>query len=413
MATYAYTGLDARGQTQKGRIEAANEKAAARALRDKAIFVLEIREGDSLGEPGGPVARLRRLAGLLNPRRHLPVMSGDLILFYRQLNLMLRAGHTLVQALEAARGMQAKLRLSRAIGRMCDSLRSGAGLSASMATEKLFSPLAINLVAIGERSGNLDTILERLADNLERAKELRRQLLSALFYPMVVLIASVGVATGMVVWVIPRFATFLAARNAALPKSTQLLLDIAGWLLHWGKVAGPALAVAAFLVLAAYTTRAGKLAIDRVLLGLPVIGSVFTSGAMAQAGWSLALLLRSGLPALESLRVNGQAIGNLAIRENFENAARGVLGGRALSKAFEQPHFPLMVRHMAAVGEKSGQLDTVMDDMGRYYQRELEGKVKLMSAMIEPVMILIVGSLVGFVYFSMFQAIMSVSKGGM
>ncbi|OAM90567.1 type II secretion system F family protein [Termitidicoccus mucosus] len=414
MARYSYIGLDSHGKSLKGRIEAESEKAAVRSLRGQSIFVLEIREGEAGGREGSFLSRARHVLGLMHPRRFVPVMAGDLIVFYRQLTLMLRAGYTLAQALNAAREMQAKPRLIRTIDRMGAAIRSGTSLSASMAAEKgLFSPLAVSLVAIGERSGNLDAILEHLADHLERHKELKRQLLSALFYPMIVLLAAIGVVTGLVVWVIPRFAVFLAARNATLPRSTQVLLDVAGWLLHWGKVLGPVLGVAVFLLLAAYTTRAGKRILDRIILALPLAGIAIQFSAMAQAGWSLSLLLRSGLPALESLRINGQAMGNLAVRDSFEKAAEGLLVGRALSRSFEQPHFPPMMRHMAAVGEKSGQLDTVMHDMGQYYQRELAAKVKFMSAMIEPVMILMVGSLVGYVYFSIFQAVMSVSKGGM
>ncbi|MGE9292177.1 MAG: type II secretion system F family protein [Puniceicoccales bacterium] len=414
MARYTYTGLDAEGKQLKGAVKAESEKAAVRNLRDQAIYVLEIREGGSPSDKGSVLSQMRGLFRFLSPRRYLPVMAGDLIVFFRQLTLMLRAGYTLVQALNAARGMQDKLRLVRAIDGMTEAIRAGGSLSSSMAKYKrLFSPLAVNLVSIGERSGNLDTILERLADNIERNKELRRQLLSAMFYPMVVLLTSFGVIVALVVWVIPRFASFLAARNAALPRSTQILLDVSSWALEWGKFIGPFLGVAAFLVLAAYTTQTGKRVLDRVILNLPLIGTTVQYSSMAQAGWSLSLLLRSGLAALESLRINAQALGNLAMRASFDKAASELLLGRALSKSFEQPFFPPMVRHMAAVGEKSGQLDTVMEDMGQYYQRELESKVKFMSVMIEPVMILIVGSLVGYVYFSMFQAVMSVSKGGM
>ncbi|WP_309386451.1 type II secretion system F family protein [Cerasicoccus frondis] len=412
MAQFQYKALDAQGKPANGRIEADNEKDAVLRLRQQSIFVLEIRE--SAGDPQTHGSTISKLLGGLAPQRWLPVMTGDLVIFFRQLSLMLRAGYTVLQALKAAKTMQSKARLIRAIDQMSERIQSGSSLSASMAVDKrLFSPLVVNLIAIGERSGNLDAILIRLAENLERTKELKRQLLSALFYPMIVLMTSLAVVTGLVIWVIPRFATFLEVRNVSLPNSTQLLLDIGDWTLHYGRVLGPFIGIVIFLIFAAYTFEAGKQVIDRIFLRLPLVGTAIQYSAMAQAGWSLSLLLRSGLPALESLRINGQAAGNLAIRESFVKAADELLVGRALSRSFEQPHFPLMMRHMAAVGEKSGELDVVMEDLGQYYQNELAAKVKLMSAMIEPVLILIVGGLVGFVYFSMFQAVMSVSKGGM
>jgi type IV pilus assembly protein PilC len=146
---------------------------------------------------------------------------------------------------------------------------------------------------------------------------------------------------------------------------------------------------------------------------VPVVGSAILFASMAQAGWSLSMLLKSGVTALESLRITSGVIKNLAVSDCFENAANGLLTGRSLSKTFEQPHIPLMVRHMAALGESSGQLDSVMHDVGEYYQKELAAKVKLIAVMIEPMLILVVGGMVGFVYFSFFQAVMSVSKGGM
>ncbi|WP_309400846.1 type II secretion system F family protein [Cerasicoccus maritimus] len=412
MAQYQYKALDAQGKPTSGRIEAENAKDAALRLRQQSIFVLEISESSVRSEAND--SRIRQGLGGLNPKRWLPVMAGDLVIFFRQFSLMLRAGYTVLQALNAAKTMQSKTRLIRAIDQMGERIKSGSSLSASMSVDKrLFSPLMVNLVAIGERSGNLDAILIRLAENLERTKELKRQLLSALFYPMIVLMTSIVVVSGLVIWVIPRFATFLEVRNVALPRSTQMLLDVGDWTLHYGKILGPLIGVLIFLLFAAYTFEAGKQVIDRVFLNLPLVGTAIQYSAMAQAGWSLSLLLRSGLPALDSLRINGKAAGNLAIRDSFVKAADELLVGRALSRSFEQPHFPLMMRHMAAVGEKSGELDVVMEDVGQYYQSELAAKVKLMSAMIEPVLILIVGGLVGFVYFSMFQAVMSVSKGGM
>tara|TARA_Y100001954_G_scaffold111831_1_gene121244 strand:- start:555 stop:1376 length:822 start_codon:yes stop_codon:yes gene_type:complete len=273
--------------------------------------------------------------------------------------------------------------------------------------------MVVNLIAAGERSGNLDAIIHRLADNLERNKDLKRQLLTAMFYPVVVLVSSLCVAVAMVVWVIPRFAAFLTARRASLPASTQFLLDVGGWALDWGWTIGTILGVAAFLTLVAYTTQRGKKVLHRVLLALPVLGKVSQYGAMAQTGWSLSLLLRSGMPAIQSLRISGEASPNYAVKASLLKAADGLLEGRALSKTLDQPHLPQMVRHMAAVGEKSGQIETVMDEMGQYYQKELAAKVKFMTVMIEPVMILIVGGMVGYVYFSIFQAVMSVSKGGM
>lgn len=414
MAMFSYVGLDERGQELQGRLEAENEKEVVRILRDRSVFVLKVREGDGLKSAGGFLSRLGAWGMFLLPHRHAPVGAGDLVVFFRQTALMLRAGYTLVTALDASQEMVPKLRLRRAIRRMSDEIRRGSSFSSRLAEEKkIFSPMIANLVASGEQSGNLDAILERLADGLERGTDIKRQLVAAMFYPVFVLLAAVGVVVFLVLGVIPRFATFLAARNARIPASTQLLLDISGWAVDYGRPLGIVLGIGIFAILAAYTTQPGKRVVDRAILAVPVVGSAVLYAAMAQAGWSLSMLLKSGVTALESLRVTSSVTGNLAVSDCFKAAADGLLQGRSLSKTFEQPHIPLMMRHMAAVGESSGQLDTVMHSAGEYYQKELAAKVKLIAVAIEPMLILLVGGMVGFVYFAFFQAVMSVSKGGM
>lgn len=414
MPIYSYKGLDAIGDEQYGELEADNEKDVARQLRERSIFLLKVEEGAGRKLESNIRGKVTAYLSYLNPARHAPVGTGDLIIFFRQTALMLRAGYTLVSALDACYEMVPKFRLRRAIGRMSDEIRKGSNFSAMLKKEKkLFTPMIANLVASGEQSGNLDSILDRLAESLERSKELKRQLVSAMVYPTFVVMASVGVVIFLVVGVIPRFAKFLTARAVDLPASTQMLMDISAWAIDYGKFIAGIGGGSVFLILAAYTTIPGKRVIDKVILAIPVVGTAVLFAAMAQAGWSLSMLLQSGVTALESLRITSGVIGNLAVSDCFKRAAAGLLSGRPLSKTFEQPHIPLMMRHMAAVGESSGQLDTVMYGVGEYYQQELSAKVKLISSMVEPILILMVGGMVGFVYYAFFQAVMSVSKGGM
>lgn len=413
MAIYSYSGLGGKGQKVTGQVEAPNEKEAVRSLRTQSIFVEKIREGTE-GASLTIRQRIVKAFQWINPKRFLPVFQGDLIVFFHQIALMLRAGYTLVPALAACREMQTKVGMIRMMDRLSGALRGGTSLSAAMKKEaRLFTPMIVNLVAVGERSGNLDSILDRLSENLESMKDLRRQLLSAMLYPSIVLISSFGLVAYMVTTVIPRFSSFLTSRGSELPPSTQMLLDISGWAEEWGTVVGISVGVSLFLILAAYTTASGKRVLDEFLLRVPLVGTSIQFSSMAQTGWSLSLLLRSGVPALDALRINAQAMSSFAMRDRFNAAADELLTGRALSTVMNRSHIPPMMRHMVAVGEKSGDLDTVMFDVGAYYQKELAAKVKLMSAMIEPVMIISVGGIVGFVYFSIFQAVMSVSKGGM
>lgn len=412
MALYSYKGLDRGGQEQKGLIEADNAKDATRMLRDRAIYVLDLKEGD--GAAGGGISFLKKWIVFLLPHRWSPVGSGDLIIFFRQISLMLRAGYTLVKALEMSSEMVANMRLRLAINRMSNEIRRGASFSSQLEKEKrTFSPMMANLVASGEQSGSLDSILERLAEGLERGKELKRQLMAALIYPAFIVLASVAVVAFLVMGVIPRFARFLEARRAELPNSTQMLMDISDWFFTWGSMLAGGFAVFVFVVLAAYTTGPGKRLVDRCFLAIPLIGTAIAYASMAQAGWSLSMLLQSGITALESLRITCGVVNNRAVADCFGRAAEELLAGRSLSKTFEQPFILPMMRHMAAVGESSGQLDAVMGDVGEYYQKELSAKVKLITVSVEPTLILMVGGMVGFVYYAFFQAVMTVSKGGM
>lgn len=413
MPLYSYRGVDAGGTEQRGQLEAENERAVVRQLRDRAIYVLKVQEGPMAGPWSSLLAGLGLVGGYLRPGRYAPVGSADLVLLFRQLALMLRAGYTLVTALEANLDMVPKMRLRRALRRMSDEIRRGSSFSAQLAREKgIFSPMIANLVASGEQSGNLDAILDRLADSLERSRELKFQLVSALVYPCFVLLVSMGVVAFLFFGVIPRFATFLSARKAALPASTQLLMKTSDWLVSYGGPLAAVLGLVVFAIMAAYTTRPGKRFLDGIVLRLPVVGSAVLFAAMAQSGWSLSMLLQSGVTVLGALRIVCGVVGNLAISDCFSRAAADLLEGRPLSKAFDKPHIPQMMRHMVAVGESSGQLDTVMDSVGQYYQKALAAKVKLISLLIEPVLIVFVGSIVGFVYFSFFQALVAVSKGG-
>lgn len=414
MAVYSYQALDAAGKEQTGQLEAGTEREAVRLLRERSIYAVKIREGEAFGSGGGLAGKFADYRSYLNPLQYAPARLGDLIVFFRQLALMLRAGYTLVTALDAGYEMIPKLQLRRAIRRMSEEIRRGASFSSTLAAEKrIFLPMIAKLVESGEKSGNLDAILDRLADSMERSKALKRQLTAALTYPAFVLLASVGVTVFLVVGVIPRFATFLEARAVALPASTQMLMDISAWALDYGKLLAGVVGVLTFGVFAAYTTVPGKRVIDRIILKIPVVGSAVLYASMAQTGWTLSMLLRSGVTALEALRITAGVLGNLAVSDCFSTAAKGLLAGRALSKALQQKHIPLMMRHMAAVGESSGQLDSVMFGVGEYYQKELEAKVKTIATLIEPMLIIMVGTMVGFVYYAFFQAVMSVSKGGM
>ncbi|MDR2164880.1 MAG: type II secretion system F family protein [Zoogloeaceae bacterium] len=409
MTGFVYLCLTVQGAEARGHLEAPDEITARRQLKELGLKVLSIGEGQ-LGE-GGVLAAFRKISRGIS--RFRSVKNNDKVLFFRQMQLMLKAGHTLLEALSAASRLAPGARLADIIDRVAVGIQRGNSLSVSCSGEReLFNRLALKLIEAGEASGELGAVFERLATLIERRAEVRRQLVTALVYPGFVLLAAIGVILFLVLSVVPRFATFLNGRGKAIPWAAQTMLDIADWLARWGWLIG--VTIVGIIVGVPLLRRIAptKRFIDKVALKLPVIGGTLVAAAMAQATWIFGILIRSGLTVLESLRICREVVGNAVFSGAFAYAAEQVLTGRSLAVALDQPALPRLVQHMAAVGEKSGQVDSVMESLGAHYQKVLDARVKLLASMIEPALTVLIGGIVGFVYYAFFQAMLAVSTGG-
>lgn len=431
MLLFHYIALDEGGQELKGSVEASDVRSAAVLLRRQGLFVVALNpprplqapspiskaiegaastpEGDPPDEGTGDIiGPLRRGLGRLRPIR-----DRDRILFLQQAALMLRSGLTLLQCLEETVKTTSKPRFAAVLARMSQAIQSGKSFSQAMAEGgKAFPPIVIKLVESAEASGEMDVVLDQLAVYLDRKAQVRANLLTSLTYPSVVVLVTIGVVTFLVVKVIPRFARFFAARQATLPWSTQFLLDLAGFVNRYGLFIVTGLLIILSSGVAAYMSPRGRPIFDRALLMLPVIGKLLKAGAMAHFGRTLSILLRSGVTLLESLQIVQGIIGNRAMAGCIERAAEQILGGRDLAAGLRHPVIPPLVPQVVAVGERTGALVHVLEELGRFYDRRLQSLTKQMSALIEPVLILIIGGIVGFVYFAFFQALFRLSTGG-
>ena len=406
----AYVALDASGTEQRGRVDARDVADARAQLRRQGLRLLRLDESGAAG--GDWRARIR--AGLALPRRWLPVRDRDRVQFYRQIRLMLRSGYTIHEALTTCAALARREALSASLRRCAQRIEDGASLSAAFAAEpRHFPRLAVKLVEAGEASGDLDRVFERLAQDTERRMDLRRQVIAALVYPSIVILAAIAVVGFLVLYVVPRFAGFLQGRGRAIPWAAQTLMDIADGFGRWGAPLALVLlcALGAALTLRLMVPRV-RLALDRFILRVPPIGGALASAGMAQSAWTFGMLIRSRLTVLEALRVCAGIVRNRAYEFAFLSAADAVLAGRSLERGLADPSLPLLFRQMAAVGEKSGALDEVMEQLGEYYQKDLDARVKLLSSLIEPAMTLLIGGVVGFVYYAFFQAMLTVSTGG-
>jgi type IV pilus assembly protein PilC len=404
MATFAYTALDAAtGSEVRGDLEAEDAPAAAASLRRRALFPLALAP-----RAAAPTRARRARRGVFRFTRRR-----DVIFFLRQLGLMLRAGLTLLQALDVARENCPKPALARAIARIRVAVESGRSLAEALAGEKkLFPEIGWRLISSAEASGELDVTLERVAVHIERNLELRNTLMASLIYPLVLVLATLGVVVFLVTKVIPTFAKFLEKRRVALPWAARTLLDVSAFVQHYGVAIGlVALGLVLGLVLLRTRPR-GRRAFDRALLSIPIVGGAISAAVMAEIGTTFAMLLRGGVTLLEALRLLSSTVLNKAVASQLESAADGVLRGQDLASGIDHPTFPLLFTQVVAVGERTGALDHVLEEIGRYYDAELRTRVRQLTVLFEPCVIAVVGGIVGFVYFAFFQALLQLAARG-
>jgi type IV pilus assembly protein PilC len=407
MPQFSYMALDAGGSEIAGKLQADDMSAAALILRQRGLRVMELKQG---GGPSGFLGQDNFSDWLASQRS---VSNSALIFFFRQMSFMLRTGLPVAHALELAKAQLSGSRLNLTIRLMLKDIEAGQSLSSAMRKHKaVFPDMAVNLVVAGESSGDLHAIMERLAIHFDKKAALRAQMINAMIYPAVVVLAAIGVGTFMVVKIIPKFAQFLLGQGKPLPPSTQLLIDISAVVRANGLFIVGGLIVFITLVLLFYQTRTGRLWIDNILLRLPVIGSLLVTGSMAQMSWALSILLRSGVTVYDAMKITASLIGNRVYSDKLQEVSTKILEGRDIARSLSHPKIPPLVMQMIAVGESTGNLDHVLQELGVYYEKLLEIAIKRLSALIEPAMILVIGSMVGFVYYAFFQALFSLVSGG-
>jgi len=406
MADFSYSALDERGSEISGQIQADDIGSAAAQLRQRGLRVLELRPGRGSGGFLGQANFSDWLASQRSVRLHA------LIFFFRQMAFMLRAGLSVAHALELAQAQVSSARLNLTVRLMLKDIEAGQSLSSAMRKHpQVFPEMAINLVVAGENTGDLDEIMERLAVHLDKKAALRAQTINAMIYPSIVVLAAIGVGIFMVVKIIPKFAKFLLGKGRALPPSTQMLIDVSDFVRVNGLWIIAGVAVALLLVALIYMTRRGRLYIDHLLLRLPVVGSLLVTSAMAQMSWALSILLRSGVTVYDALQITGNLLGNRVYADKLQQAAELILQGRDVANSISHPRIPPLVVQMIAVGEGTGSLDAVLLELGIYFEKLLEIAIKRLSTLIEPAMILVIGGMVGFVYYAFFQALFSLVSG--
>jgi type IV pilus assembly protein PilC len=363
------------------------------------------------------------------------VKMQDLVIFTRQLSTMISAGVPIVRSLSALQNDSESPYLQEALHSITKDVEAGHSLADAFAKyPKIFSDVYVNMVRAGEAGGILDEILKRLALQVELDASIRKKIKSAMMYPIVILSVTVIAFFGIMLFIVPKLAsilTSLGGANAKLPVYTQMLLDASDFsvsssimqhipglslipllnktpnLIFMGMIAG----IIGFYLFRYIQTPAGKYKFHALLLRVPVVKTVILKIAIARFSRTFASLMGSGVSVLDALAVTGGAIGNKVIEEELKQAAEQVKAGKPLSEPISQsPHFPTIVSQMLLVGEETGQLDTVLIKIADFYEEEVSVLIDGLAAIIEPVMIILLGSAVGLIAASVMGPIANLSK---
>lgn len=394
MPVYAYRGRSRAGAEVRGEREADTKQALLAALRREQISPMVVKEK-------GKELSLPKLGG--------KVKSKELAIFTRQFSVMIDAGLPLVQCLEAISQQQENKVFQSVLQSVRAEVEGGSTLAYAMGQHpKVFDALYTNMIAAGEAGGILDTILQRLASYIEKAVKLRRAVQSAMVYPIAVLSIAAGVIV-LILWkVVPIFVNLFASLDAGLPLPTRLVIGASNFVGRYIWLMIPAFVALGYGFKRYYATDNGRKTVDGMLLKIPVLGTVFRKIAVARFARTLSTLISSGVPILEGLAITAKTAGNAVIEEAIMETRTSIEQGKTIVEPLrESGVFPTMVTQMVAVGEQTGALDSMLTKIAEFFEDEVDAAVADLLTAIEPIMILVLGVIVGGIVISMYLPLFS------
>ncbi len=398
MTNFAYKVLDARGLQVNGEIESDNKAAAAAALRGRGLTVLDLNEVKT------SLAKI----DIMEPFQR--IKPKDLTVFSRQFATMVNSGLSLLRCLYVLEEQTENKKLAKVIGAVRDDVEAGLSLSDALGKHpKVFSSLYVSMVRAGELGGILDEVLNRVALQLERDDNIRRSVKSAMVYPMAIGIFSIVVLFGMVLFLIPTFADMYEqiGGGAELPSLTRAMISFSDFMRGWWFIVIPAMIAAVWGIIKLKQTPQGTDTWDRAKLRVPMgIGQIVRKLAISRFSRTLGTLISSGVPILQAIDITGKAAGNVVIEKAMVNVQQAVKEGQSITVPLSKVSvFPPMVTQMVSVGEETGSLDTMLTKVADFYEDEVNASIKALTSILEPVLMLFVGGIVGLVVISMYLPI--------
>jgi type IV pilus assembly protein PilC len=396
--TFEYSVRDRRGKLVGGKLDAPSEAALVQKLVGMGYAPISVREANTgmnreISLPGGNRVKLKDLA----------VMS-------RQFATMINSGLSLIRALAILSEQTENKALAKTLGEVRTAVEAGQSLSSALAKHpKVFPPLVVNMVRAGEVGGFLDRVMLQIAANFEAEVKLRGKIKSAMTYPVVVFVMAILAVIGMLLFIVPIFAKMFADLGGTLPVPTQILVNLSEGLRLLAPVGLVLLVVASVVWNRVRHTERVRRVVDPLKLRMPVFGPLFQKVAISRFSRNLGTMMSSGVPILQSLEIVGDTAGNVVLRDAAVSVQESVRRGESLAGPLAQhPVFPPMVVQMLSVGEDTGAIDTMLAKVSDFYDAEVEATTEALTSLIEPLMIAVLGTVIGGMIVALYMPIFNV-----
>ena len=398
MSIFNYTAKDSSGNTVHGNVDARSREIALSLLKEQNLFVVNMSE--------------RKDSTLDQLFSFGKISTTDKVAFTRQFSTMISAGLPITRALEVLATQAENKRFRNIIMEILRAVEGGAPLSGALGLyPDVFNNTYRALVRAGESSGKLDSILKRLADNMEAERELNAKFKSAMIYPSVVFIAMIGVFIILMVFVIPKLADMYESLDVELPAITQIMISVSNFMVTYIWLIGILVAVAFFGLRYFLKSEEGRRMISEIMFRVPVFGNINKQKNYAQFSRTLSLLISSAVPIVDSINIVSTVVTNDTLKKAVLEAGRQVEKGNSLSSYFRSSKlFPPMLSQMSGVGEETGKMDEVLERVAVYYEGEVDHLVKGLSAALEPVILIMLGAMIGFLIVSIITPIYKITS---
>src|SRR5947199_217614 len=411
MPVFEYTGLTEAGKNVRGIRDAESSKVLRQILRKDGVYLTDARAaeaGATVAEHKTGLSREVDLGAMLG---FTGVSSQDLAITTRQLATLIAAGIPLVDALTALVDQTEQRSLKRIMGVVKQKVNEGSSLADALREHpKVFSDLYVNMIRAGESSGALDVVLVRLADFTESQAQLRNKILGAMLYPAIMAVVGIGIVSILFVVVIPTVTKIFADMNVALPWTTHILISVSSFARDYWYLVVVLLPALVFGVRGYVRTPPGRAAWDRATSQTPIFGELIRMLALSRFAKTLATLLASGVPLLTAMDIVKNIVSNTLLADVIDKARDAIREGESIAAPLKRSgQFPPLVYHMIAIGERSGQLEEMLQNVAKSYESQVEMRVAALTSLLEPVMIVCMGGGVAFIVFSILMPIMQLN----